>query len=144
MAWEHRHKALQVAAAALGIPAAAAGVYTAYQTFCSNEGVCQQLRGTILTTMEKNVPAETKHALLRKDVADFDQRCGNSDSDAKAIFQAALQSTDPFSRQPSSTRDDSCAAVGRRVILRPTIHADRHFRRARLRRATRVGSTQPP
>jgi hypothetical protein len=34
--------------------------------------VCQQLRGTILTTMEKNVPAETKHALLRKDVADFD------------------------------------------------------------------------
>jgi hypothetical protein len=57
MAWEHYVKALQVAAAALGIPAAAAGTYTAYQTFFSNEGLCHQLRGAILTTMEKNVPA---------------------------------------------------------------------------------------
>jgi hypothetical protein len=103
MAWEHYVKALQVAAAALGIPAAAAGTYTAYQTFFSNEGICHQLRGAILTTMEKNVPAETKHALLRKDVADFDQRCGNNDPDARAIFQAAFQGADPSPAAPRAT-----------------------------------------
>ena len=46
---------LQLAGAALGIPAAAAGSYTAYQTFFSAEATCQKLRTNILATMERRI-----------------------------------------------------------------------------------------
>jgi hypothetical protein len=82
---------LQAAGAALGIPAAAAGSYTAYQAFFSPEVTCQKLRTNILATMERRIAAEAKHVLLRKDVTEFDKTCGESDPDARSIFQAALQ-----------------------------------------------------
>jgi hypothetical protein len=44
MPFENSIKALQVAATALGIPAAAAGTYSAYQTFFSNDATCHKLR----------------------------------------------------------------------------------------------------
>src|SRR5689334_2233792 len=92
---------LQVAGAALGIPAAAAGSYTAYQTFFSPEAACQKLRTNILAVMERRITAEAKHALLRKDVAEFDKTCGERDPDARAIFQAAAQdATPPANRAP--------------------------------------------
>jgi hypothetical protein len=82
---------LQAAGAALGIPAAAAGSYTAYQAFFSPEVTCQKLRTNILAIMERRIAAEAKHVLLRKDVTEFDKTCGESDPDARSIFQAALQ-----------------------------------------------------
>jgi len=94
MGWDKTVKSFQVIAAALGIPAAAAGSYSAYKGYFSNDATCERLRGTILSTMEKNIPATAKHTLLRKDVAEFDKLCGASDPDARAIFEAALQETE--------------------------------------------------
>jgi hypothetical protein len=88
-------KATQFVAAALGIPGAIAGSYTAFQSYFSNEATCDRLRDTILANMEHNVPAEAKGALLRKDVASFAKTCGGKHPDMHAIFQAALKATEP-------------------------------------------------
>ena len=90
---------LQFAGAALGIPAAAAGAYTAYQTFFSSEATCQKLRSNILATMERRIAPDAKHTLLRKDVAEFDKTCGEADPDARVIFQAAVQDATPPAMQ---------------------------------------------
>jgi hypothetical protein len=85
---------LQVVGAALGIPAAAAGSYSAYQNYFSSEATCQRLRTNILATMERRIAADAKRALLRKDIAEFDKTCGDGDPDARTVFQAALQQMD--------------------------------------------------
>jgi hypothetical protein len=90
---------LQICGAALGIPAAAAGSYTAYKTFFSPEATCQSLRTNILAIMERRIAPDAKHTLLRKDVTEFDKTCGDSDPDARAIFQAALQDATPPMRR---------------------------------------------
>jgi hypothetical protein len=82
---------LQLLCAALGIPAAVAGSYSAYQNYFSNEAVCQRLRTSIIATMERKLAPDAKQALLRRDVAEFDKTCGDSDPDARTVFQAALQ-----------------------------------------------------
>src|SRR5262245_19771055 len=82
---------LQLLGAALGIPAAAAGCYSAYQTYFSTEAVCQRLRTAIVITMERKLASDAKKALLRRDVAEFDKTCGDSDPDARTVFQAALR-----------------------------------------------------
>jgi hypothetical protein len=94
MAGENLVRTLQIIGAALGIPAAAAGSYAAYQNYFSTDETCHKLRINIIAVMERNVAPETKRSLLRKDVAEFDKVCGESDPDARAIFQAALTSTD--------------------------------------------------
>jgi len=100
---------LQVAGAALGIPAAAAGSYTAYQTFFSSEAACHRLRTNIVAIMERHIAADAKHALLRKDVTEFERTCGESDPDARSIFQAALQDAErPAAR---AARSPTLAAV---------------------------------
>jgi hypothetical protein len=94
MAGENLVRTLQIIGAALGIPAAAAGSYAAYQNYFSTDETCHKLRINIISVMERNVAPETKRSLLRKDVTEFDKVCGESDPDARAIFQAALTSTD--------------------------------------------------
>ncbi len=79
---------LQLLGAALGIPAAAAGCYSAYQTYFSTEAVCQRLRTAIVITMERKLASDAKKTLLRRDVAEFDKTCGDSDPDARTVFQA--------------------------------------------------------
>lgn len=86
---------LQVIGAALGIPAAAAGTYTAYQTYFSADATCQRLRTNILAVMERHIATDAKQALLRKDISQFDKDCGDSDPDARAIFQAVMQDFRP-------------------------------------------------
>ena len=93
---------MQLLCAALGIPAAAAGSYSAYQTYFSNDAVCQRLRTAIVVTMERKLAADAKHALLRRDVAEFDKACGDSDPDARAVFQAALQERAPDAAAPEA------------------------------------------
>lgn len=85
-------KLFQMAGAALALPAAAAGAYTVYRSHFSPDIACQNLRASIVSTMEKNVGAEAKRALLRKDVAEFEKACGEIDPEARAFFQAALDS----------------------------------------------------
>jgi len=86
---------VQLVCAALGIPAAIAGSYSAYQTYFSNEAVCQRLRTAVVATMERKLPLDAKQALLRKDVADFDKNCGDGDPDARTVFQTAMQERPP-------------------------------------------------
>jgi hypothetical protein len=94
MPGENLVRTLQVIGAALAIPAAAAGTYTAYQNYFSTDETCHKLRINIIAVMERNVTPETKRSLLRKDVTEFDKLCGEHDPDARAIFQAALASAD--------------------------------------------------
>jgi hypothetical protein len=93
---------LQFCGAALGIPAAAAGSYAAYQNYFSSDAACQRLRGNILAVMERRISAETKRTLLRKDVTEFDKSCGEADPDARTVFQAALQDPEPRPARPSA------------------------------------------
>src|SRR4029079_10735526 len=95
MAGENLVKVLQIAGAALGIPAAAAGTFAAYQNYFSTDGTCQKLRNNIVAIMERNVAPETKRSLLRKDVNEFDKLCGEGDPDARTIFHAALTPDHP-------------------------------------------------
>jgi hypothetical protein len=90
MAWDKLVKLLQLIGAALAIPAAAAGSYSAYRTYFSSDVTCAKLRSSIMETMEKRVAAEIKRSLLHKDVADFLKDCGENDPDTRSIFQAAL------------------------------------------------------
>jgi hypothetical protein len=84
------HRMLQITGAALGVPAAAAGTFAAYQSYFSTDVTCQKLRNDIIGIMERNVAPETKRSLLKKDVMEFDKLCGEGDPDARTIFQAAM------------------------------------------------------
>ena len=95
MAGENLVRVLQIAGAALGIPAAAAGTFAAYQNYFSNDATCQKLRTNIVATMERSVAPETKRTLLRKDVTEFDKLCGEGDPDARTIFHAAITPEHP-------------------------------------------------
>jgi hypothetical protein len=90
MTAEGWHRMLQIAGAALGVPAAAAGTFAAYQSYFSTDVTCQKLRNDIIGIMERNVAPETKRNLLKKDVMEFDKLCGEGDPDARTIFQAAM------------------------------------------------------
>lgn len=102
MGFESVGKLVQIAAAALGIPAAAAGTYTVYQNYFTNELACQRLRTNIISTMEKNVPADAKRSLLRKDVNEFVQKCGEQDIEARTLFVAALKEDARVAAMPAS------------------------------------------
>jgi len=100
MAWDKLTKLLQFVGAALAVPAAAAGTYSAYRTYFSSEVTCAKLRSSIIETMEKKVAADIKRSLLHKDVTDFLKDCGESDPDTRSIFQAAVAEPAPSSRGP--------------------------------------------
>lgn len=91
MPWDKFTRFLQFAGAALAVPASAAGVYSAYRSYFSNDVACQNLRTAIVSTMERNIAPDAKQRLLRKDVGEFEKTCGDFDPDARAIFQATLQ-----------------------------------------------------
>jgi len=105
---------LQLLGAALGIPAAAAGSYSAYQNYFSSEATCQRLRTNILATMERRIAADAKRALLRKDIAEFDKACGDSDPDARTVFQASLQEMEPAINH--TVRPDTTGAVAQAAV----------------------------
>jgi hypothetical protein len=84
------HRMLQITGAVLGVPAAAAGTFAAYQSYFSTDVTCQKLRNDMIGIMERNVAPETKRSLLKKEVTEFDKLCGEADPEARAIFQAAV------------------------------------------------------
>jgi hypothetical protein len=108
---------LQLVGAALGIPAAAAGSYSAYQNYFSSEATCQRLRTNILATMERRIAADAKRTLLRKDIAEFDKSCGDGDPDARTVFQAALQEMEPAAIGPAVRGDINGTATQAAVPL---------------------------
>lgn len=116
MGFESFVKSVQFAAAALGIPAAAAGTYSVYQTYFTNDAICQKLRVSIIATMERNVAPDAKRTLLLKDVGEFERKCAETDPDAYGLFQAAVRPAPTLtpalagmSGQPPSTPADALA-----------------------------------
>ena len=153
MAGENLVKVLQIAGAALGIPAAAAGTFAAYQNYFSNDVTCQKLRSNIVATMERSVAPETKRTLLRKEVNEFDKLCGEGDPDARTIFHAAITPEHPApaaAETANATTADAGhgpAAAGaqpdssRRSQLHPV---GAGVRCSRCKRALRLGRVGPP
>jgi hypothetical protein len=109
MTWDRVIKLMQLLGAALAVPAGAAGVYSAYRTYFSADVACQNLRGAILATMEKNIGPDAKRTLLRKDVAEFEKTCGNVDPDARAIFQATIQQLEAQAAAPPTGQGGKAA-----------------------------------
>jgi hypothetical protein len=120
MAGENLVRALQIAGAALSIPAAAAGTFAAYQSYFSADVTCQKLRSSIVATLERNVTTETKRSLLRKDVAEFDKLCAEGDPDAKAIFHAVLDDAHHAAQETPRAADAGPAPAAATVATPPS------------------------
>jgi hypothetical protein len=109
---------LQFIGAALAVPAGAAGVFSAYHNYFSPEVICQEMRNATLTTLEKNIPTDAKIALLRKEVGQFEVKCGEVEPETNTIFQAALKELEqppprrggPRAAQPASLQTPGAAA----------------------------------
>jgi hypothetical protein len=119
MAGESLVRMLQIAGAALSIPAAAAGTFAAYQSYFSADVNCQKLRNNIVAILERNVATETKRSLLRKDVAEFDKLCAEADPDAKAIFHAVLDDTHHAAQETPRAADAGPAPATAAVAAQP-------------------------
>ncbi len=89
--WEKFTAHLQVIGAALTIPAAAGGAYTAYRSFFATDVICHNLQSSIVSVMEKRIPPDIKRGLLHKDVVEFEKTCSTFDTDSLAIFKAAIE-----------------------------------------------------
>jgi len=108
----------QFIGAALALPAGAAGVYSAYHSYFSPEVMCREMRNTALATLEKNIPAEAKLVLLRKDVT------SSRRSAPRSSRRPARYSMSPFTNWKSRRRrPDRVRAVLHR--LRKTFAAPR-------------------
>ena len=81
---------LQVTGTLLGIPVALVSAYSVYHSNFSTEAVCQGLRTNIVSVLDKSADASTVRALVRRDVAAFEQNCGAVDPDAVAAFKSLL------------------------------------------------------
>jgi len=81
---------LQVTGTLLGIPVALVSAYSVYHSNFLTEAVCQGLRTNIVSVLDKSADASTVRALVRRDVAAFEQNCGAVDPDAVAAFKSLL------------------------------------------------------
>jgi hypothetical protein len=110
---------LQFIGAALAVPAGAAGVYSAYHNYFSPEVICQEMRNSTLVTLEKNIPSDAKIALLRKEVGQFETKCGEVEPETNTIFQVALHEleqtpprrADPRAPEPASRQPPPAGAA---------------------------------
>src|SRR6185312_5335515 len=83
---------LQMIGTLLAIPVGIGSGYSIYRANFSVETTCQNLRGNIVSMLDKSVDARTRHMLVRRDVESFEQTCGSIDPDATAAFKALLAS----------------------------------------------------
>jgi hypothetical protein len=103
---------LQVACAALGIPAAASGTYSVYRAYFSTSATCQTLKTSLLATMDRALPAESIRTLMKKDLATFTAQCAASDPDAIAAFATvSRQANAPATDEPKPV-NEKIAPVG--------------------------------
>lgn len=109
-ALEKHIKIWQLVGAVLAVPAGVAGTFSVYRAYVVGDVSCEQLRSSIIGVLDKNIDAETKRALLRKDVANFDTHCGAKDADAQVIFDAALEL--PATAQSATAQKRPAAGSG--------------------------------
>jgi hypothetical protein len=95
--------ALQMVGTLLAIPVGIGSGYSIYRANFSVETTCQGLRTNIVSMLDKSVDAHTRHALVRRDVEVFEQRCGGVDPDATAAFKALIASDHPAAPAAAAT-----------------------------------------
>jgi hypothetical protein len=88
-------KFLQFLAALLAIPAGVAGTYAVYRSYMSGGVSCNELRSTIIATMDRNISPDAKRTLLKEDVTSFDKYCAEKDPEARIVFDAAVAPPKP-------------------------------------------------
>jgi hypothetical protein len=101
---------LQFIGAALAVPAGAVGLYSAYHNYLSPEVRCQEMRNSTLATLEKNIPAEAKHTLLRKEVGEFEAKCAEVEPETNTIFQVALRDLEKPAAAPRAAQKSAAAS----------------------------------
>jgi hypothetical protein len=94
---------LQIGGPLLTLPAGMLGLYTAYQAHFSTEATCRNLRGAILSVLDRDVDAQAKRLLVHRDLTTFERACALTDPDAKAVF-AAFDRTVLFAADPDTAR----------------------------------------
>ena len=99
--------ALQMFGTLLAIPLGIGSGYTMYRANFSPEATCQSLRASIVSMLDKNVDAHTRHTLVRHAVVASEQSCGGVDPDATAAFKSILAS------------EQTAATGARRVEAKP-------------------------
>jgi hypothetical protein len=114
---------LQLIGAALAVPAGLAGVYSAYHNYFSPEVRCQEMRNATLVTLEKNIPAEAKRALLRTDVGQFQAKCGEVEPETAMVFQVALQDLDKPTPPAAAPKPAQKPAAQTRSAAAPALAA---------------------
>lgn len=81
---------MQIVGSLLAVPLGLASGYSIYRANFAPETTCQQLRGSIISMLDKNVDAATRRMLVRRDIEAFEQNCGGVDPDAHAAFKRLL------------------------------------------------------
>jgi hypothetical protein len=124
---------LQLIGAALAVPAGIAGVYSAYHSYFSPEVRCQEMRNSTLVTLEKNIPAEAKRALLHTDIGQFQAKCGDVEPETAMVFQVALQELEKPAAAPPPKPGRPAPWHSPRRRRHPSRHQPVPLRRQRLR-----------
>ena len=86
---------VQIIGSLLAVPLGLASGYSIYKANFAPETTCQQLRGSIISMLDKNVDATTRRMLVRRDVEAFQQNCSGFDPDAHAAFKHLLAADRP-------------------------------------------------
>ena len=81
---------VQIVGSLLAVPLGLASGYSMYKANFAVDTTCQNLRASIVAMLDKNVDASTRRMLVRRDVATFEQTCGDFDPDAHAAFKTLL------------------------------------------------------
>ena len=89
---------VQIVGSLLAVPLGLASGYSIYKANFAPETTCQQLRGSIISMLDKNVDAATRRMLVRRDVEAFEQNCGGVDPDAHAAFKRLLAAEMPAAK----------------------------------------------
>lgn len=85
----------QIVGSLLAVPLGLASGYSMYKANFAVDTTCQNLRASIVAMLDKNVDAATRRMLVRRDVATFEQTCGDFDPDAHAAFKTLLAAPMP-------------------------------------------------
>jgi hypothetical protein len=94
---------LNVCGILLAVPASAAGLYTTYRANFSSEVTCRTLRSSILRALETDLPFAARHALVRKDVAEFEQSCAPGDPEGFKALATAITNNDLTAKRDGNT-----------------------------------------
>ena len=135
---------LQIVGAVLGIPAAAGGTYSVYRSYFAANADCASLRTSLLGMMDRAISEDSRRALMKKDVAEFSQKCGSGDPDAMAVFTMAMQPAEAAKTTPVALTQPAAAAPQPATApLKPDVgkadHADAAHAGGGLYAATPIG-----